>query len=140
MNELSAGVTRPFHATTEGRQESILEIPVEEYFEHFYRTEEKKHGRFVGQLEESFQTRLARAHANRTPAECHFYHTMDFGSGEIHHGAWDLRGGEREYLGFVDLAGQRVLELGPATGYLSFYMEALLSKLAVRAGEPPGVG
>ena len=101
-----------------------MEIPVEEYFEHFYRTEEKKHGRFVGQLEESFQTRLARAHANRTPAECHFYHTMDFGSGEIHHGAWDLRGGEREYLGFVDLAGQRVLELGPATGYLSFYMEA----------------
>ena len=28
MNELSAGVTRPAHATTEGRQESILEIPV----------------------------------------------------------------------------------------------------------------
>ena len=38
---------------------------------------------------------------------------------------WDLRGHESAYLGGVDLAGKRVLELGPATGYLTFYMERM---------------
>ena len=54
--------------------------------------------------------------------QCDFYHTMDFGDGVLP-GVWDLRGAERPYLGFVDVAGQRVLEFGPATGHLSFYME-----------------
>ena len=40
-------------------------------------------------------------------------------------GVWDLRGHESAYLGGVDLAGMRVLELGPATGYLTFYMERM---------------
>ena len=40
-------------------------------------------------------------------------------------GAWDLRGHEPAYLGGVDVAGKRVLELGPATGYLTFYMERM---------------
>ena len=40
-------------------------------------------------------------------------------------GAWDLRGHESAYLGGVDVAGKRVLELGPATGYLTFYMERM---------------
>ena len=40
-------------------------------------------------------------------------------------GAWDLRGHETAYLGGVDVAGKRVLELGPATGYLTFYMERM---------------
>ena len=40
-------------------------------------------------------------------------------------GAWDLRGHEAAYLGGVDVAGKRVLELGPATGYLTFYMERM---------------
>jgi O-methyltransferase len=48
---------------------------------------------------------------------------MDFGGGDVAPGAWDLRGGERTYLGYLDLAGQRVLEFGPATGYLTFFME-----------------
>ena len=38
---------------------------------------------------------------------------------------WDLRGHEPAYLGGVDLAGKRVLELGPATGALTFYMERM---------------
>ena len=37
---------------------------------------------------------------------------------------WDLRPGVRQYLGHLDLKGQRVLELGPATGYLGFHMES----------------
>ena len=40
-------------------------------------------------------------------------------------GVWDLRGHESAYLGGVELAGKRVLELGPATGYLTFYMERM---------------
>jgi SAM-dependent methyltransferase len=34
-----------------------------------------------------------------------------------------LRGGVSEYLGKVDFAGQRVLEIGPASGFLTFEME-----------------
>jgi O-methyltransferase len=38
--------------------------------------------------------------------------------------AWDLRGGEAEYLGDVQLDGRRVLEIGPASGFLTFHMES----------------
>jgi SAM-dependent methyltransferase len=57
--------------------------------------------------------------------ECHFYHRMDIpGYGETAGGMWDLRDNTEAYLGNVDLAGKRVLEIGPASGYLTFYMEA----------------
>src|SRR5207249_7736437 len=36
---------------------------------------------------------------------------------------WDLRGGVDEYLGKVAFEGQRVLEIGPASGFLTFEME-----------------
>jgi O-methyltransferase len=39
-------------------------------------------------------------------------------------GEWDLRGSEEAYLGNVELAGRRVLEIGPASGFLTFYMES----------------
>ncbi len=56
-------------------------------------------------------------------AECSFYHSMDIpGVGPVE-GPWDLRPGVDAYLGHVDLAGKRVLELGTADGYLSFHME-----------------
>jgi SAM-dependent methyltransferase len=38
-------------------------------------------------------------------------------------GEWDLRGNTQHYLGDVELKGRSVLEIGPASGYLSFYME-----------------
>ena len=57
-------------------------------------------------------------------ADCHVYHSMDIaGAGEVT-GDWDLRGGEDAYLGRVDLAGARVLEIGPASGFLTFHMES----------------
>jgi SAM-dependent methyltransferase len=56
-------------------------------------------------------------------ADCYFYHSMDIpGHGEVT-GEWDLRGDEFRYLGGVDLAGKRVLELGAASGFLTAYME-----------------
>jgi SAM-dependent methyltransferase len=55
--------------------------------------------------------------------KCFFYHAMDLpGYGSVP-GYWDLRGREPEYLGHVDLAGKRILEIGPASGHLSFFMD-----------------
>jgi SAM-dependent methyltransferase len=59
------------------------------------------------------------------PADCHFYHLMEVpGHGLSAPAMWDLRGDTEGYLGGVDLAGARVLEIGPASGYLTFYMES----------------
>jgi SAM-dependent methyltransferase len=56
--------------------------------------------------------------------DCYFYHAMEIpGHGAVG-GDWDLRGGEDDYLGHVALEGQRVLEIGPASGFLTFHMEA----------------
>jgi len=56
-------------------------------------------------------------------AECLFYHTVDIpGHGTVP-GFWDIRGKESQYLGDVTFQGKRVLEIGPATGQLSFFME-----------------
>ena len=58
------------------------------------------------------------------PADCDFYHRFDIpGLGESD-GPWDLRAGAADYLGHAQLAGKRVLEIGPASGFLSFWMEA----------------
>lgn len=56
-------------------------------------------------------------------ADCDFYHTSALRSGEVVRGAWDLRRSESAYLGDQGFAGQRVLELGPASGHLTFWME-----------------
>ena len=57
-------------------------------------------------------------------ADCYFYHTMELpGRGVIEGRDWDLRGRVDEYLGNVDFGGQRVLEIGPASGFLTFEME-----------------
>jgi len=55
--------------------------------------------------------------------DCDFYHCVDLpGIGEVV-GMWDLRGHEDEYLGYADLAGRRVLEIGPASGFLTLALE-----------------
>ncbi len=57
-------------------------------------------------------------------ADCAFYHTMELpGHGVIEGRHFDLRGGVDDYLGKVAFNGQRVLEIGPASGFLSFEME-----------------
>ena len=55
--------------------------------------------------------------------ECNFYHTTDIPGAGIVEGQWDLRNGLDEYLGNYDFSGKRVLEIGPATGFLTFEIE-----------------
>jgi SAM-dependent methyltransferase len=56
-------------------------------------------------------------------SDCFFYHTMTLpGLGEVR-GHWDLRGRFREYIGDVDLGGKSVIDIGTATGFLSFEAE-----------------
>ena len=59
------------------------------------------------------------------PAECQFYHLMNIpGAGEVG-GAWDLRHCISEYLGDFDFLGKRVLDVGTASGFLTFEMERM---------------
>ncbi len=58
------------------------------------------------------------------PQECYFYHSMEVPGHGVFPGQWDLRGDTGAYLGHVPLSGTRVLEIGPASGYLTFYMES----------------
>jgi hypothetical protein len=56
-------------------------------------------------------------------AECYFYHTIELPRhGEIL-GPWDLRGREARYIGDVPLRGKSILEIGPASGGLTAYIE-----------------
>jgi hypothetical protein len=56
--------------------------------------------------------------------DCYFYHTMDLpGYGTVS-GPWDLRGRENSYLGNTNFQDKTVLEIGAASGHLSFYMES----------------
>lgn len=57
------------------------------------------------------------------PAECVFYHTMDVPGHGVMKGSWDLRNREDVYLGHADFRGKRVLDVGAASGVLSFHAE-----------------
>ncbi len=66
---------------------------------------------------------MASQRAGLTRDDCDWYHTAVLRDGSLIPGAWDLRGGESAYVGGTQLASKRVLELGPATGYLTYWME-----------------
>src|SRR5947208_14433682 len=55
--------------------------------------------------------------------DCHFYHTMELPGWGLVLGDWDLRAGVDPLLGYQEFAGQRVLEVGPASGFMTFEME-----------------
>lgn len=58
-------------------------------------------------------------------ADCLFYHQMDLpGVGRVL-GDWDLSHVRDRYLAGVPVAGQRVLELGPASGLLTWHLEQM---------------
>jgi hypothetical protein len=55
--------------------------------------------------------------------DCWFYHVTDLpGVGTVGD-SWDLRGRIHDYTGHVDLVGRRVLDVGAASGFLTFEME-----------------
>lgn len=55
--------------------------------------------------------------------DCKFYHSMDLpGVGEVL-GDWDLRETVDAYLGGFEFSGKRVLDVGTASGFLTFEME-----------------
>ena len=57
-------------------------------------------------------------------SDCYFYHATAIpGHGAVA-GEWDLAPNIDAYLGRVPLAGRSVLDVGAATGFLSFHMEA----------------
>ena len=67
---------------------------------------------------------FASAPVEPAPIEqCYFYHSTDIpGHGRVD-GEWDLASGIEAYLGHVDFAGRTVLDVGAATGFLTFHME-----------------
>ncbi len=79
---------------------------------------------YLGQLSDEVQGPLRSAAADLSLDDCEPYHSLDLPSGEEFKGPWDLRGREMEYLGGLDLNGVRVLDFGPASGHLSFWMES----------------
>jgi len=63
-----------------------------------------------------------RQHARPDLTGCYFYHTMDLPVLGVVRGAWHIRD-FRQYIGSVDLRGKTVLDVGTASGFLSFEAE-----------------
>jgi hypothetical protein len=59
--------------------------------------------------------------------DCYFYHVVDLpGYGVIDRiSSWDLRGRVSDYLGGVDIKGKSFLDVGVASGFISFEAERL---------------
>jgi SAM-dependent methyltransferase len=55
--------------------------------------------------------------------DCFFYHSIDLPGHGFVKGHWDLRHNIGEYLGGVEFAGKRVLEIGPASGFITAHMD-----------------
>lgn len=55
--------------------------------------------------------------------ECRFYHSFTYPDGTETEGGWDLRGKVDDYLGHQDVSGARVLDMGTASGFMTFEME-----------------
>jgi SAM-dependent methyltransferase len=60
-----------------------------------------------------------------SPDECWFYHVMDLPEfGTVNHfGSWDLRGRFDDYVSHTALAGKTLLDVGCASGFLTFEAE-----------------
>jgi O-methyltransferase len=71
--------------------------------------------------------------------DCFYYHSMEIPGQGVMSGLWDLRAGVDDYLGQISLAGKRVLEIGPASGFLTVEMEKRGADIvAVEIMDDPG--
>lgn len=77
---------------------------------------------YLGQLDQTFQSQLAERWSRVQLEECYFYHYVRLPDGNYIAGPWDLIDNESEYLGGIHLDGRTVIEFGPATGWLTFWM------------------
>ncbi len=59
----------------------------------------------------------------RRVEDCYFYHTLELPEIGVVKGEWDLRGQFDEYVAGTDLRGKRVLDVGTASGFLTFEAE-----------------
>src|SRR5690242_19020065 len=66
---------------------------------------------------------------------CDFYHVVELPDGTLPDAQWDLRTSADQYLGGVNFFGKKVVEIGPASGFLSFHMERRGAR--VTCVEPP---
>jgi len=64
-------------------------------------------------------------------SECFFYHVMDLPGVGVVGGQWDLRDTVDDYLGRFDFRGKRVLDVGAASGFLTFEIEKRSAKEVV---------
>src|SRR5437870_3656817 len=55
--------------------------------------------------------------------DCRFYHTIDLPGLGLQLGSWDLRNSFDEYFDGYTFVGERVLDIGTASGGLAFEME-----------------
>ena len=63
--------------------------------------------------------------------DCFFYHAMELPGFGLVRAHWDLRGRFDDYVGGVAVAGKSVLDVGAATGFLSFEAEKRGASLVV---------
>lgn len=68
-------------------------------------------------------------------ADCDFYHVIDLPDGRTTSAQWDLRAGIGEYLGNYDFNSKSIIEVGPASGFVTISMERL-GATAVTCIEP----
>jgi hypothetical protein len=106
--------------------------------DRFYREEKRSGPRFLGQLNPEFQNALAQRFEPVTLSDCDFYHTMVLRERHIT-AEWDLRGDESAYTGGYPLEQKRVIEFGPASGFLTAYLDRRGADVTV-FDLPPGGG
>jgi hypothetical protein len=79
---------------------------------------------YRGQLGDACQADYATRRAGLTVNDCDFYHTSVLRDGSVVEGPWDHRGAEDAYVGGCSFDGRKVLELGPATGHFTYFLES----------------
>ena len=66
----------------------------------------------------------------KIPKKCRFYHVQEIPGINKHTlGLFDLRKNINQLLGNCKFKNKKVLELGPASGYITFYLESLGAKM-----------
>jgi SAM-dependent methyltransferase len=80
---------------------------------------------------------IAEPRLGLKPDDCDFYHSIDLPASGTQVGAWDLRGRFDDYVNHAELGGKTVLDVGAASGFLSFEAErrgARVTSLEVGGG------